>query len=434
MNFLKLLPIIFSYLLMAAHFSRASNLHMSLIFLFLPLTLLIKKKWIIYITSLFLTYSAYIWIETAYKLIEIRKNMGMPYLRLSFILGTVALLTIISILIFKNKKLFDKYNKNIDTSIVSAISFILTFVLLSIAANKVKFPIILIDRFLPGTGGVEILILATYSAFISEKILNLGFSKIRTKIWSLFSLVFFLQFALGLSGFTKFLMTGKLHLPIPALIVGAPIFRGNGFFMIILFSITIILAGSAWCSFFCYIGAWDNLFANKNKPLKQLKVNPRIIQGIILIFVILIAFTLNKLGVSGAIASIIALIFMFIGIIIMLFISRKLGTMVHCTAYCPIGILSTTFGKINPFRVKINENCTDCMKCTVSCKYHCLTKDDVKKRTPSLGCTLCGDCVDSCPHNALNFYYYNSKKFSAKKVFVVIVSVIHAVFLGVARI
>ncbi len=434
MNFIKLLPVILSCLIVAAHYSRGGNPHMTYAMLLFPLILLIRKKWVTYVSTIFLVFIGFVWFETTYKFVQIRQSMGMPYLRLMAILGTVGVVAIISSLVFKGKALRKRYENKKDTAVISTFSFMLTWILLNIASMKVSFPIILIDRFLPGFGGVEILALSVYAAFIAEKLYTNGFTKLRGKIWLLFSIVFFSQFILGLSGFTKFLMTGKLHLPVPALIIGAPLYRGEGFFMIILFSITVLLAGPAWCSYFCYVGAWDNKLAEKTVP-KPLKTNPRIIQGIVLALTVVTALTLHYLGVSSFIAIIVAVVFMTIGIGIMVFYSRKKGIMVHCTAYCPIGIMSTVFGKINPFRVKINnDNCTDCMKCTLSCKYNCLTKEDVAKRTPSLGCTLCGDCLDSCPHNALDFRFYSNKKLSAKKAFIVVVSVIHAVFLGIARI
>ncbi len=80
-----------------------------------------------------------------------------------------------------------------------------------------------------------------------------------------FSMVFFAQLLLGLAGIEKLLMTGKLHLPVPALIIAGPLFRGEGVFMLILFAATVLLVGPAWCSYLCYIGAWDNYAATAQK-------------------------------------------------------------------------------------------------------------------------------------------------------------------------
>jgi polyferredoxin len=60
-------------------------------------------------------------------------------------------------------------------------------------------------------------------------------------------------------------MTGELHLPIPALILAGPVYRGEGLFMPVLYTVTILLVGPAWCSWLCYIGAWDDFAARRRK-------------------------------------------------------------------------------------------------------------------------------------------------------------------------
>ncbi|HDJ22855.1 MAG TPA: 4Fe-4S binding protein [Candidatus Aminicenantes bacterium] len=67
-----------------------------------------------------------------------------------------------------------------------------------------------------------------------------------------------------------FLMTGKLHLPVPALILAGPIYRGTLSFMLILFLVTIVLVGPAWCSHLCYVGAWDDIACRRKRRLVPL--------------------------------------------------------------------------------------------------------------------------------------------------------------------
>ena len=52
---------------------------------------------------------------------------------------------------------------------------------------------------------------------------------------------------------------GEMHLPVPALILAGPLYRGEGFFMLFLFLSTVLIVGPAWCSWLCYVGAWDNV-------------------------------------------------------------------------------------------------------------------------------------------------------------------------------
>ena len=232
-----LLPPIISALLMAAHFSRIENDWLASFCIVLPFLLFIKKKWIKRIYQILLVIGALIWVERAVFLVRMRQEVGEPWIRLAVILGAVALFTMLSSLSFETKKARIHFNR-IDTAtgpIVS--SFLLTASLLGFVQWKVDSPTMLLaERFLPGSGWVEILLLAFYAAWITEKMLDIKKSpSLRKRIWAGFSFVFFSQFILGLAGLEKFLMTGALHLPIPAVILSGPLYRGGGFFMLILF-------------------------------------------------------------------------------------------------------------------------------------------------------------------------------------------------------
>jgi polyferredoxin len=265
----------------------------------------------------------------------------------------------------------------------------------------------------------------------------LKFKKIitwRTRYWLLFSSIFFLQFLLGLLVNDKFLMTGKLHLPIPALIIAGPIYRGGGFFMLILLLSTILFVGPAWCSHLCYIGAWDNLAAKIKKEPKMLKRKTTLkIRYSMILFVTLAAFLLNVLGQSGLVAFIVATAFGSIGIGVMIFLSRKFGYMVHCTTFCPIGGLVVFLAKYFPVRVKIDTNsCTLCNKCTMDCKYDALRITDVKNGKAGWNCTLCGDCLNSCNFNSIRFSFFGREK-NIWEIYIAVVVGIHAVFIALAR-
>lgn len=81
-------------------------------------------------------------------------------------------------------------------------------------------PVLLADRYLPGSGLIQILVLSIYACIIGHKLLNADkTAPIRSTIWSLFSVVFFAQLFLGLAGMQSMLMTGELHVPVPALIL-----------------------------------------------------------------------------------------------------------------------------------------------------------------------------------------------------------------------
>src|SRR5665647_2019891 len=194
------------------------------------------------------------------------------------------------------------------------IVFILTFILLAFVQLKVGKPMLLAERFLKGSGWVEILLISCYGAFIVNKMKDpMNVPKWRKISWTTFSLVFFTQLIIGLSGFDKFLMTGKLHLPIPMMILAGPIYRGQLSVMTILFLSTIILTGPAWCSQLCYFGAFDNL-ASGGKTSKEILRYKGAIKTTILALVITMALILRWLNVSLLVSTFIAIGFGIVGI------------------------------------------------------------------------------------------------------------------------
>jgi len=140
--------------------------------------------------------------------------------------------------------------------------FLFTAGLLSVVQVMLDNPIILAERFVRGGGWLEIAVVSVYAAFVAYKMHDPeNVPRWRILIWTVFGIVFFTQLILGLLGAHRLLMTGKLHLPIPMMILAGPIYRGHLSVMTILFLSTVILTGPAWCSQLCYLGAFDNLAA-----------------------------------------------------------------------------------------------------------------------------------------------------------------------------
>jgi len=52
----------------------------------------------------------------------------------------------------------------------------------------------------------------------------------------------------------------------------------------------------------------------------------------------------------------------------------------------------------------------------------------------ALTCTLCGDCIPSCRESSLGYRFLGLGPGAARALFLTLVSTLHAVFLGVARI
>jgi len=424
-----------SFILLAAHFLRSGDIPLAFAILASIVLIFLKRRWSRYISAIILTAGIPVWIITSAGLIQQRIAADLSWIRLTFIMSLVIVFSIlISYLFFKSVKDI----KERDTDWWAGAAVLLTLVILISGRWKAPYEMIIFDRFIPESGMAEIVFLGIYAGFITELFLTLkNTSKLRVLIWAGFSVIFFLQFILGISGIDQFLMTGNLHIPVPAVIVGGPVFRGHGFFMVILFLVTIAAAGPAWCSYFCYFGAWDNVAAKKVDRAEKCGSIPSgniLIRILMLAIIVLTAYLFRVFSVSQITAAAAAICFGLIGFIIMRVSSAKRGVMIHCTSYCPIGLIAVIAGKISPFRIGIEKTCSSCMACSKVCRYGALSHNNISSHKPGLTCTLCGDCVNVCHNNSIQYRFYGLSPKTARALFTVIVVSIHAAFLGFARI
>jgi len=313
--------------------------------------------------------------------------------------------------------------------------FLFVLLLLIPVQLKVENPMLLLERFIPGAGWFEIGLIALYGAIVAFHMQDPTRVQVwRRYTWLAFSVLFFSQLILGLLGFEKFLMTGKLHLPIPMMILGGPIYRGHLSVMSILFVSTLILSGPAWCSHLCYFGAIDSI-SSKGKTSRGPIRNLWLLKSTVLLLVIASAIVLRWMKVPVLTATLLALGFGVIGLGLILLVSGKEGRMVHCTAYCPIGTIVNLGRFVNPMRLRIdNKSCTDCMACTSKCKYDALNRADIARRKPGLTCTLCGDCISSCHAGSLHYRFPGLSSKGARNLYLLITISLHAATMALARI
>ncbi|MBI5544260.1 MAG: 4Fe-4S binding protein, partial [Deltaproteobacteria bacterium] len=213
-----------------------------------------------------------------------------------------------------------------------------------------------------------------------------------------------------------------------------PLYRGGGLFMPILFAVTVLLVGPGWCSFLCYVGAWDLNASHAQPKARELPPWRHAVRVGLLLSIVAAALSLNALGAPVSVAAALGLAFGLAGVAVMVLASRRWGTMAHCVVWCPIGLLATVLGRLSPFRVRIRSTCEECNVCATSCRYDALRPVDIARRRPALGCTLCGDCLSSCGRRSLEYSFPGLKARSARAAYLVLVASLHAVFLGVARI
>ncbi|MCU0592799.1 MAG: 4Fe-4S binding protein [Desulfobacterales bacterium] len=428
-----ILPLL-SLVLLSGHFLRFGNSGLCLSVAALAALAATRRAWVRIALMAFLAAGLAVWAGTWADFLAIRLAAGRPWLRMNIIMAAVVALNVLSLvwLVRAGGRVF--FNRNPEQAATSGGTFILTAVLAGVVRETVGFPILMLDRFYPGWGWLEILALGVYAAWAAGRMTDPArWSPVRSRIWGLFSLVFFCQLALGIAGVREFLMSGALHLPVPAVIVGGPIYRGGGYFMPILFAATLLIVGPAWCSHLCYIGAWDDALSRSRKRPGALPAWARHGRWFSLAVVVAAALLMRLLGVSTGIAAALGGVFGAAGVVVMLTASGRLGVMAHCTAYCPLGAVSNFLGRVSPWRMRIDSGCSRCSACSQACRYEALKPTDIERGRTGFNCTLCGDCLASCRQASIAYRFPGLSAETARRLFLVLVVSLHAVFLGVAR-
>ncbi|MBF0482241.1 MAG: 4Fe-4S binding protein [Desulfovibrionaceae bacterium] len=425
--------------LLAAHALRPGNPGLALSCLVLGLLALTRQAFARLVLAPGLAAGALIWAGSGLELVRMRLALGEPHVRLAAIMAALAVLNLAGALVLIAAPGKRRFDKRPELAAPLAAVFLITLGALYTLQYFLRPPhgpaLLLAERFAPTSGWLEATLIACYAAFAAARLLRLKTqAATRSLIWRLFSLVFFLQLALGLLGLPAMLMTGALHLPVPALIVAGPLYRGHGLFMLWLFSASVVLLGPGWCSHLCYIGAWDDLAAKSKKlpsPLPRWAVSAR---AAILGLTLAAPLFLRFLDVSLEAALWTAAAFGLTGLGVMALASARLGTMAHCTAFCPIGLLGNLLAKLTPWRLRVSLECTRCTACISRCRYNALTLERLESGKPALSCTLCGDCLSACKHDALHYRFLNLSPARSRTLFVVLAASLHAIFLAVARI
>ncbi len=104
MLMLLFIPIVLADLLLAAHFLRGGNLVAMAVPLVLLVFLAVRKPWAATVLRFALVIGTLEWMRTALVLIQARRELGEPFLRLGAILGGVAVATALSLLVFRSRR------------------------------------------------------------------------------------------------------------------------------------------------------------------------------------------------------------------------------------------------------------------------------------------------------------------------------------------
>jgi hypothetical protein len=106
---LQLTPVVLSLLLLASHFLRAGRPGFVGILLLCLVFLAVRRAWAARAIQVTLVLGALEWTRTLFQLMAWRAQAGQSSLRLVIILGSVALLTGLSALIFRTARMRERY-------------------------------------------------------------------------------------------------------------------------------------------------------------------------------------------------------------------------------------------------------------------------------------------------------------------------------------
>lgn len=110
MTFLCLLPAIFSFLLLTAHFLRGGNLPALALCFVLIFVTFFRRPWASRLLQVCLLLGSVEWVRTAISLVMARREVGEPFLRLAIIMGGVALFTFVASLVLRSDRLKAHFN------------------------------------------------------------------------------------------------------------------------------------------------------------------------------------------------------------------------------------------------------------------------------------------------------------------------------------
>ncbi|MCL2789245.1 MAG: 4Fe-4S binding protein [Desulfobulbus sp.] len=432
------LGIVLLIALLGAHFFRASAYGLVLCCAGVFLLHCGHTEWKRYAVSFFLLWGAVEWGETALFLAQARMQAGIPWFRAALILWGVACVTGLGALALYRQQAGTEGKD--DYARLKGIVFLISFGAIHYLARYSPIPLLLLERFFPGWGGAQIFFIAWYGVWVATLLLDPKRSRKGRKLaWLLFSLLFYSQLALGILVLERMLMTGTLHIPVPGFIVFGPLFRGTLSMMAGLVLVATLLTGSAWCSMLCYFGPFDAIAAG-NKPVKPLPPSLRwtIRYGRLCVLAAgsLVAVALPLTHQPLTIALPVAGLFVGASFFIMGRASRKYNSMMHCTTFCPMGIVINALAKISPWRIRVEpEQCDHCGACEAVCKYRAISASSRTLGKTACQCSLCMDCIPACTKQAITLraVCIPVSNPTARHIFIVLLVAIHAIFIAFAR-
>jgi ferredoxin-type protein NapH len=281
------------------------------------------------------------------------------------------------------------------------------------------------------------IVMIGFAAVVSFPVFYLNYvRKIRWILFSLLSVLLVVYFATmppvsetGLSAFSRSCTIPECNMEIINEIFAVPILstlvgssNAWGFYSsFLIWFMATLLIGKGWCSWVCYKGGLNNIFGSiLKKPVfnisDKLAAKLRLLPFAILISVGLLSLSLMRpancyyfcpfgtvdRGVDQFSYIMLTgrfLLFAFVFIILPLLFAKR----IWCIYLCPAGALQSLIGRfIKIYRIKVDTSkCVSCDKCINGCLTRGITPKsrDLGKATDN--CSLCMNCVEVCPANAI---------------------------------
>lgn len=432
-SILCLTPSSLAFVLGGAHFWRAGQYPFSVGCMLFALLVWRREAWIRQVTLVLLPLLAARWVWAAAQFVQIRMFMEQPWMRLACILLGVSLFTATAALLLEGKTGDAWYVRGRKRALMRTAAFFGTIAILT--PLLFVAPQVFLTELLPARmGAVHIL---------ACRVLGLvgGIAAWGQGCRAAYALI---HLAPVLGGLFRTARPRSCRIrPVPhdrepsSPRAGhdprGPAIPWRRLFMPILFGVSVLLAGAAWCSHLCYFGVWDTVAASGRKAVPP----PRWMSRLRLVFFGLMLAVPVVLRLSGAPTGVAVALGLALGLLLLpvaVLLSRRYGSACYCLAVCPLGLVANWLGKIAPWRIRRTDACMHCLACIRVCRYGALTPERLKEGRPGPGCTLCRDCLSVCRHGGLTVTLYGKTCGAAESSFVVLLSIMHTVFLAVARV
>ena len=173
-----------------------------------------------------------------------------------------------------------------------------------------------------------------------------------------------------------------------------------------------------------------------------MKPLPRLWQGFlrwgraaVLVSGVCAVLALRHVGMDTGAAVSIALAYAALSLLLMAGLSLRYGGMLHCTAFCPMGLVVSWLGRLSPWRLRVDSSaCDNCGACEKVCRWRAITPESRSRGRALLRCSLCRECLGVCHKGAISLRCACLSPECSARLFAGFLAVLHTIFLACAMV